>query len=75
MNIPRVKFVGKLSHRIKDTSFNQTKGGKGQCWHCDEEGHFKQNCPKRKKDMKEKGEKMEVETSHANQSVSWSSWH
>ena len=73
MNLPRKKVDGKSTEAV--SSFNQVGGKKVKCWYCEEEGHIKQNCPKKKKDDENKSEgekKDETGTSHVTKQVSWS---
>ena len=46
----------KKDHKGRSKSRSKSRNGRNpvKCYHCQEEGHFKRNCPKRKKDFKEK---------------------
>ena len=79
MNLPRKKADGKSGDAGgKETSFNQTDSTNLRCWYCKEAGHVKQDCPKRKKNMKEKEEsegndsKDTTGESYVNRRVTWS---
>ena len=78
MNLPRKKVDGKSGNGSQATSFNQSGGTNLKCWYCEEAGHIKKDCPKKKKEMEAKekseaGEKKETTgESYALKQVSWS---